>query len=398
MYNTYRNTIFVKKGGKSILEVRHKIKLILNDTLKKYFDRCFGYDRYCWNMMLLMKKLNPELRIEKEILTCFKKTRQDWEWELPSTIPTQVSRDLARTYKRYKGELNYKTKSNPKQSFYVRNDVFAEGSWERIGKHMKLCIGFGKACKVPDEKRWMLLTEDPAYYGRSDYKLLSTTILKEYNEYYISFCIQINGREPTQGTGQVGIDPGVKKVMTLSDGTEYNFPKKKLERLETKAKFYQAQMSRREIKGKEAQSNRYLKAKHKHQVTLRKMNAIKRDWMHKVTTEIVRKNKFIAWENCKASVFMKNHHIAKSIAMSCWFTISQMLKYKCEHHGATFIPVDPRKGATQACSHCGHKFKGKDRIKLSERRYVCPECGLEMDRDLNAAKNILNFALNLARA
>jgi len=373
------------------LIIRHKIELILNNSMKRYFDQCFGYSRYSWNQLLGMHN-NDKTTSLNEQLKQFKADRKNWEYAMPSYIPTYEMQTLKATLKRKTHKANFKSKKNLKQSFYVRNDCFLKGSFtEFVGKHMKFGIVLGKKCRIRKQDRWMKLTEIPAFFGEEDFRILSVTILKEVDRYYASFCIQIEDRSKTTGNGEVGIDPGVHTVMTLSDGTKYELPKT-LKKLDQRAKYYQKRMSKRYVQNAKKQSKRYMKAKIKHQKTLRHKNRIKIDFMHKATTEIVKRNNYIAWEDCKSSRLMKNHKLARSIGESCWFTLKTMLEQKCKMHGATFDLVDPINAATQTCSGCGHRFEGNEKLNLSNRTYICPKCGLELDRDVNAARNILKFS------
>ena len=180
--------------------------------------------------------------------------------------------------------------------------------------------------------------------------------------------------------------------MTLSEGTKYNLPNS-LKKLEKRAIYYQKKMNKKYVKNAKEQSKRYQKAKLKHQKTLRRKNRIKRDFLQKITTQIVRENSIIAWEDCKSKRLMKNHHLSRAIGESCWYTAKMMLQSKCLMHHAQFILVDPRNASTQTCAICGHRLTGDEKLSLGDRIYICPHCGFEEDRDVNAAMNIIKFAL-----
>ena len=371
--------------------IGHKIELILNNSMRRYFDKCFGYSRFTWNELLALKNDNPTKSLN-ELLKWFKTTKAKWEEAMPSYIETREMMNLKATLKRHH-KANFKSKKIENNSFYVRNDCFMKGSFTTwVGKHMRFGIVCGAGCRIRKQDRWMKLTEVPYCYGASDFKIMSATISKEIDRYYVSFCIQLDDRGHTTGTGQVGIDPGVHSVMTLSNGTTYILPKK-LKQLDKKAKWYQKRMSKKYVKRVKQQSKRYNKAKIKHKKTLLRKNRIKKDFLHKATTEIVRENCLIAWEDCKPKRLMHNHKLARAIGESCWFMTKQKLQSKCAMHSAQFVLVDPKNASTQTCANCGHQFKGKDKLTLSDRTYKCPHCGFEEDRDVNAAMNIIKFAL-----
>ena len=285
------------------LIIRHKIELILNNSMKRYFDQCFGYSRYMWNELLAAKTVNPTKSLN-DLLKELKKTRESWEFTMPSYIPTYEMNTLKRTLKQHH-KANFKSKKDKQFSFYADNSRFLKGSFvTMVGKHMRFGLSLGAECRVRPQDRWMKLTEIPYRYGEADVRILSVTIIKEIDRYYASFCIEIPGRNLTTGTSFVGIDPGVHSVMTLSDGTVYILPKK-LEKLDQRAKHYQKKMSKKYVKNAKTKSERYNKAKVKRQKTLRRKDRIKKDFLHKATTEIVRENQLIAWEDCKPKQLMK---------------------------------------------------------------------------------------------
>ena len=311
---------------------------------------------------------------------------------MPSYIPTYEMRTLRSTLSSHH-KANFKSKKDEKYSFYVPNDRFLKGSFDTwVGKHMRFAIKMGEKCRIRKQDRWMKLTEVPFCYGDPDFKIMSATIVKEIDQYYVSFCIQLDDRGHTTGEGLVGIDPGVHSIMTLSDGTKYIMPKT-IEKLDKRAKYYQRKMSKKYVKKAKEQSERYKKAKVKRQKTLRYKNRIKIDFLQKATTEIVRNNKLIAWEDCKPKRLMKNYKLARAIGESCWFKAKTLLQQKCDMHKAKFKTVNPLNAATQTCSNCGNRLIKENKLTLSERTYACPVCGFTEDRDVNAAKNILKFAL-----
>ena len=114
----------------------------------------------------------------------------------------------------------------------------------------------------------------------------------------------------------------------------------------------------------------------------------RKDYLHKLTTHLVKQYDVIVIENLKVKNLQKNHHLAKSIANSSWSIFRQMLEYKCQWYGKKLIAVDP-KNTSRICSKCGYN-SGKKPLDI--REWTCPKCQAHHDRDINAAVNILNKA------
>src|SRR5699024_11324473 len=115
----------------------------------------------------------------------------------------------------------------------------------------------------------------------------------------------------------------------------------------------------------------------------------RKDYLHKVTTELVKKYDVIVIEDLKAKNLQKNHHLAKSIANASWYQFRTMLEYKCQWYGKQLIVVKPNY-TSQICSNCGYA-SGKKPLEI--REWTCLKCGAHHDRDINAAVNILHKGL-----
>jgi putative transposase len=115
----------------------------------------------------------------------------------------------------------------------------------------------------------------------------------------------------------------------------------------------------------------------------------RQNYLHQITTKLVKNYDLIAIEDLKAKNLVHNHKLAWAIASQAWGEIRRMLTYKCAWHGNELVIVNPYK-TSQICSHCGHD-DGKH--ELDVREWTCPHCGMSHDRDVNAAKNILNKAI-----
>ncbi len=197
-------------------------------------------------------------------------------------------------------------------------------------------------------------------------------------KWFAVLCAEQDKKEPRQNNGgAVGIDLGLKTFATLSNGDIIKNPKH-LKRYEDKLSSLQKRLSKK----KKGSINRK-KAKHKVAILHEKISNTRADFLHKTSTSLVNDYSFIALEKL-ASQDMAEQNFGKYINDAGWNMFANMIGYKAESAGCQVVFVNP-KDTTQKCSNC-HGIVKKD---LTERIHNCPSCGLSIDRDLNAAKNIL---------
>lgn len=182
----------------------------------------------------------------------------------------------------------------------------------------------------------------------------------------------------------VGIDAGLTSLATLSTGQKIVNPRCEQRDRERLAKA-QRELSRRQ-KGSSNKEKARAKAARVHA----RIADRRRDYLHKLTTGLVRDNQAIVIEDLAVRNMVKNHHVARAISDAAWFELRRQLEYKCAWYGRTLITVDRFYPSTRLCSGCGHL---KAAVPLSERTYRCERCALVLDRDVNAARNILAAGL-----
>lgn len=176
----------------------------------------------------------------------------------------------------------------------------------------------------------------------------------------------------------LGIDLGIKTFLVTSDGQEFENPKF-LKKAQSKLKFIQRKYSKH--KGK--------RTKQKLSLLHEKVANQRRDFLHKTSSKLIKNHDSIAIENIGIKGLLKNHKLAGAIGDCGWSMFSEMLEYKAEWHGKNVIKIGRFEPSSKMCSSCG---KINKKLTLDHRNWTC-SCGSSHDRDLNAAKNIRNFAI-----
>ena len=197
-------------------------------------------------------------------------------------------------------------------------------------------------------------------------------------------CDDVPQRMFPETDKEIGLDVGIKSFLVDSDGLKINNPlflKKSLKELQVK----QRRLSRR-IKG----SNRRKGAKLQVAKTYERITNQRKDFLNKTANHYIQNNKRIFVEDLKIDNMIRNRHLARSIADSSWGMFFQMLSYKAEEAGREVVKVNPN-GTSQRCSQCGERVQKS----LAVRIHCCPFCGCLLDRDHNAAINILGVGQTL---
>ena len=200
-------------------------------------------------------------------------------------------------------------------------------------------------------------------------------------KYYVSILVETEHKELVHTTGRIGIDLGIKDLCITSDGKIY-------ENLKIIRK-YEKQLVKlqRQLSHKEKRSKNYYKTRKKIALCHEKIRNRRKDYLHKVSHEIISENQVIVSENLQIKNMVKNHQLAKAISDVSWYELTRQLEYKTKWNGREYIKIDTFYSSSQICSVCG--YQNSDTKDLSVRRWICPKCGAEHDRDINAAKNIL---------
>lgn len=194
---------------------------------------------------------------------------------------------------------------------------------------------------------------------------------------------------------------GIADLMITSDGVKY--PTIRFDKILSKKKHYwEKRLTRRRLQAQAqiawdkhnkvlvphelSNFKNYLKAKRMAAKYNEKIANQRNNYFHKLTKSLVETYDVIKIEDLKVKNLLKNHKLARAIANQSWRMIRTMLEYKCAWYGKQLVTVNPRK-TSQICSSCGYD-DGKHTLDI--RKWTCPQCGAHHDRDINAAKNILN--------
>ena len=380
------------------------VRIKLNPTPEQeiLFWKSAGTARWAYNFYLSEKErvyhdnnkkdiTGGEVR--KYINNVLKKTTHRWLSEVGSNVMKQGVRDAEEAYQRYfkglSGKPCFKSRRRSKISFYV--------NYESL-KRMQ--GGFH------GEKLGFVRTSQPLPKIAKNRKYSNPRISYDGKYWYLSIGYETNEKtKPELNGSSIGIDLGVKDLAILSDGTVIKNVNKthEVRRLEKKLKREQRKLSRRILGNIESydknrrpkwkrplkecrnveRQNRKIRLLHK------RINDIRTNYLHQTTTAIVKtKPSRIVMETLNVKGMMKNRHLSKAIAAQKFYEFKRQMQYKCEAYGIELVEADRFYPSSKTCSHCGHI---KHDLKLKDRVYICSECGLVIDRDLNAAINLANY-------
>jgi putative transposase len=183
----------------------------------------------------------------------------------------------------------------------------------------------------------------------------------------------------------VGIDLGIKDYAILSDGTKYSNPKH-LEKAQKTLAHLQKVFARKENGSKNREKMRIKVAKCHRRITNKR-----NDFLHKLSTYLVNNYDTMCLENLNVRGMEQNHHLARAIQGAAWSEFVRQLEYKSEFYGKNILFIGRFEPSSKLCHCCGYL---NDDLKLSDREWVCPQCGERHDRDINAANNIREIAFD----
>ncbi|EDN68821.1 transposase [Beggiatoa sp. PS] len=295
-----------------------------------------------------------------------------WVFHVTKCAPEQAFANLGAAFKRFfngQGKYPKFKKKGKHDSFYLSNDQF-KSALKRI--------------KIP-KLGWVKLTESLRFSG----KIVSATVSRMADKWFVSIQVLLEASPSTISQNQadaVGVDLGVKNLATLSNGetVEGRKPLKKLSRRLTQLQRHLAKCT----KG----SKRYNRQKMKIARLHYRIRCIRIDSLHQLTHRLCQRFKVICVEDLNVKGMLKNHKLAKAISDMGFYEFKRQLEYKAIVFGNWISKVGQWFPSSKTCSFCGHQ---KESLKLSQRFYHCQACGHQIDRDLNAAKNIEREGLRL---
>lgn len=227
---------------------------------------------------------------------------------------------------------------------------------------------------------------------RFDGEILTATVMKSSGRWFVCLTVETGEAPPEQRDGEtIGIDMGIKTLATVSDGTTIDNPKGRIDRPYRKLRRVDKAIARsRNVHGKTKHSHRRQRLYDQRQRIYGRIENIRNDGHHKATSALVKATTVgkVIVETLNVAGMRRNKHLSRAFHRAGISGFLRMLEYKCDWYGVAFEKADRWFASTKTCSACGEKKVAMD---LSEREYVCMACGLVLDRDLNAAKNLANY-------
>ncbi len=375
----------------------YKVRIYPTTIQEQLMWKHIGCCRYIWNYMLALQMKRYESGEKHlsafdtiKLLTPLKKEEEYmWLKEVSNTSLQLICQDLEKAYqglfaKRAKLP-KFKSRKKSKPNFPTRSDAMYFKD--------KSIVSVEKIGKV----RYKTDFEFPIGKG---YKFSNARISYVNGKWMLSFGMESENQAPVLTDKSMGIDLGVKTTAVVAFGGEkfefHNINKSKKMRFYKKKLTHLQRSISRKYEAIKTKAGRYEKSNNiiKQENQLRKLHVrianIRQNYIHQTThTLIAMLPKQVVMEDLNVSGMMKNRHLSKAIGEQCFGEFIRQMKYKCEWNGIEFTQVGRFYPSSKTCSSCGHV---KSDLKLNDRLFVCNECGQEIDRDYNAAVNLMRYS------
>ena len=352
----------------------HKIRIYPNHEQEKFLKKSCGVARFAYNWGLeewqnqYKNGGKPNrFKLDKQF-NSIKKQEFPFVCEVSKCCSQIAFANLGKAYKNFfdrRAKYPKFKKKGIHDSFGLDNLNFRVD-----GKHIKLA------------KMAPMRMAEPL---RFDGKIVSGTVSRAADKWYISIAVEVKKDLKLQKTGKfVGVDLGVKDIAITSDGCKFANPRW-IQKSEKKLKRLQRELSRRQRASKRRERTRLRLARQHNRITNQR-----KDWLHKITTYLIRSYDVIALEDLNVRGMVKNHNLAKSITNVAFGEFNRQIEYKAQMYGKQIYRVDRFFPSSKTCSNCGCV---QEKMPLHVREWTCPDCGAHHDRDINAATNLLRQAM-----
>lgn len=374
-----------------------KIRIYPNDEQITLFKKHIGCCRWYWNKMIELQQFVRYIgggHMSKydmmNTIALFRKDEEiNWINEVSHASLQRVCSDLENAYSLFfKGIAvcpKFKRKKSGKASYPV--------ACERFYILDNGTLQIQKVGRVRYETDFNLPT------GRNKCKYTDVRVVFEDDKWYVSFGIEHDNQVSILSELSMGIDLGIKELAVVANGEDeklvfHNINKsQKVRDIKSRIVHTQKCISRKYEANKDGdkciKTNNIIKEEKKLRKLWHRLNGIRHNYVHQTTHKLVcLYPKRVVMEDLNIKGMLKNKHLAKSIQEMDWYMFRKQMQYKCKWNGIEFILANRYYPSSKICSGCGNKNKD---LKLSDRTYICPICGRQIDRDYNAALNLSRY-------